>query len=95
MRLLILAVLAIASSKKLAKESKPFGAVEMNEGQNPDAPQKIAESTGNAPVYHAEGPVLFVEPFQVVPLDEGFKDLETSPTQLSEGWGGAETRSNE
>ena len=71
--------LAITSSKEPAKENKPFGVAEMSEGQNPDAPQKTSESTGDAPVSHAKGPVLLVEPLQVVPLGKGSKDLETSP----------------
>ena len=74
--------LAITSSKEPAKESDPSGAAETNEGQNPDAPQKTVRSTGDAPI--AEGPILFVEPLQSVPLSEGSKDLETSPAQLSE-----------
>ena len=74
------AALAITSSKKPAKESDPSGAVETNEGQNPDAPQETIGSTGDALVSLTEGPVLFVEPLQSVPLSEGFKDLETSPT---------------
>ena len=73
------ATLAITSSKESAKESDPYRAVETNEGQNPDAPQEIRGSTCDALVSLAEGPVLFVEPFQSVPLGEGFKDLETSP----------------
>ena len=52
------AALAITSSKEPAKESEPSGAVETNEGQNPDAPQETIGSTGDAPVFHAEGPVL-------------------------------------
>ena len=87
------ATLAITSSKKLAKESDPYGAAETNEGQNPDAPQETIGSTGDAPVSHAEGPVLLIEPLQSVPLGKGSKDLETSPAQLSEV--GAEARSKE
>ena len=84
------AVLAITSSKEPAKENKPFGVAEMSEGQNPNAPQKTIESTGDAPVSHAEGPVLLVEPLQAVPFGKGSKDLETSPAYLSKG--GVETR---
>ena len=73
------ATLAITSSKEPAKESDPSRAVETNEGQNPYAPQETIGSTGDALVSLTEGPVLFVEPFQSVPLGEGFKDLETSP----------------
>ena len=65
----------------------------MNEGQNPDAPQGIVGSTGDAPVSQAKGSVILVEPFQAIPLGEGSKDLDTSPVQLSER--GAKTRSNE
>ena len=85
--------LVITSSKEPAKESEPSGAAETNEGQNPDAPQETLGSTGDAPVSHTEGPVLLVEPLQSVPLGEGFKDLDTSPAQLSEA--GAEARSKE
>ena len=84
------AVLAITSSEEPTKENKPSGAAEMSEGQNPDAPQKTTESTSDAPVSHAEGPVLLVEPLQAIPLSKGSKGLETSPAQLSEG--GVETR---
>ena len=66
---------------------------ETDEGQNPNAPQKTIGSIGDAPVSLAEGPVLLIEPLQSVPLSEGFKDLDTSPTQLSEA--GAEARSKE
>ena len=78
-------VLAITSPEEPTKESEPSGAVKADEGQNPDAPQKIAEPTGDASISPIEGPALLVEPLQVVPLGEGFKDLETSPTQLFEG----------
>ena len=73
------AVLAITSSKELAKESEPSSAAEMNEGQNPDAPQKIIGSTGDALVSHVEGPVLLTEPLQAVPLGKGSKDLKIYP----------------
>ena len=73
------AALAITSSKEPAEESGSSGAVETDEGQNPDAPQGIIGSTGDAPVSLAEGLVLLVEHLQSVPLGEGFKDLETSP----------------
>ena len=56
------AALAINSSKELAKESDPSGAAETNEGQNPDAPQETIRSISDAPISHAEGPVLLVEP---------------------------------
>ena len=87
------AALAITSSKEPAKESDPSGVVETNEGQNPVAPQETVGSTGDASVSHAEGPVLLVEPLQLVPLGDGSKDLETSSTQSSEV--GAEARSKE
>ena len=85
--------LAITSSEGLAKESEPFDTAKMNEGQNPDAPQGIVGSIGDASVSQAEGPVLFVEPLQAIPLGKGSKDLETPLAQLSEG--GVETRSKE
>ena len=85
--------LAITSSKKPAKESDPFGAVETNEGQNPDAPQETIGFTDDALISFAEGPILLVEPLQSVLLSEGFKDLETSPAQLSAV--GAEARLKE
>ena len=87
------AVLAITSSKESAKENDPFGAAETNESQNLDAPQEIVRSVGEAPVSHAEGLVLLVEPFQSVPLSEGSKDLETCPAKLSKV--GAKARSKE
>ena len=87
------AVLAVTSPNEPVKESEPFGVVGANEGQNPDAPQKTAESTGNAPISHAERPVLLVKPLQAVTLGEGSENLETSPTQLSEE--GADIRSKE
>ena len=87
------AALAINSSKEPAKESDPFGAAETNEGQNPDAPQETIRSISDAPISHAEGPILLVEPLLSVPLGEGSKDLETSPAQLSEV--GAEAKSKE
>ena len=78
-------VLAITSLEEPAKESEPSGAVRADEGQNPDAPQKIAEPAGDASISPIEGPALLVEPFQAVPLGKGSKDLETSPAQLFEG----------
>ena len=56
------AALTITSSKEPAKESDPSRAAETNEGQNPNAPQETVGSTGDAPVSHAEGPVLLIEP---------------------------------
>ena len=85
--------LAITSSKEPAEESGPSRAAEMDESQNPDAPQETIGSTSDAPVSLADGPVLLVEPLQSVPLGEGFKDLDTSPAQLFEA--GAEARSKE
>ena len=87
------AALVITPSKEPAKESDPFGATKTNEGQNPDAPQETVGSISDAPVSHAEGPVLLVEPLQSVRLGEGSKDLETSPIQLFEV--GVEARSKE
>ena len=73
------AVLAITSLEEPAKESEPSGAAKTSEGQNPDAPQKTVESTGDAQASHAEEPVLLVKPLQAIPLGEGSKDLETFP----------------
>ena len=87
------AALVITSSKEPAKESELSGVAKTNEGQNPDAPQETVGSTVDAPVSHAEGLALLIEPLRSVPLGEGSIDLETSPTQLSEA--GAETRSKE
>ena len=78
-------VLAITSPDEPAKESKRSGAVRADEGQNPDAPQKITEPAGDASISPVEGPAFLVEPLQAVPLGEGSKDLKTSPTQLFEG----------
>ena len=83
-------ILAITSPEEPAKESEPSGAAETGEGQNPDAPQKTVESTSDAQASHAEEPTLLFEALQAVPLDEGSKDLEISPAQLSEG--GAKTK---
>ena len=79
------AVLAITSPEETTKESEPSGAIGVDEGQNPNAPQKTAEPASDASISPAEGPALLVEPLQAVPLGEGSKDLETSPAQLSEG----------
>ena len=87
------AALAIISFKELAEESGPSGAAEMDKGQNPNASQETIGSIGDALVSIAEGPVLLVKLLQSVPLGKGFKDLETSPAQLSET--GAEARSKE
>ena len=87
------AALTITSSKEPAKESDPSRATETNEGQDPNAAQETVGSTGDAPVSHAEGPVLLIEPLQSVPLGKGSKDLETFPAQLSEV--GAEAKSKE
>ena len=87
------AALAITSSKEPAKKSDPSGAAGTNEGQNPNVPQETVRPTGDAPVSHAEGPVLIVEPLQSIPLGEGSKDLETSPAQLFEV--GAKAKSKE
>ena len=76
--------LAITSPEVLAKESGPSGAAGMDEGQDPDAPKETVGSIGDAPVSHVEGPVIVIEPLQSVPLGEGSKDPENSPTQLSE-----------
>ena len=87
------AAIGITSPKESAKESDPSGATGTNEGQNLDAPQKTVGSIGDAPVSHAEGPVLIVKPLQSVPLGKGSKDLETFLAQLSEV--GAEAKSKE
>ena len=73
------AVLAITSLEEPAKESEPSDAAKISEGQNPDAPQKTVESTGDAQASHAEEPVLLVKPLQAIPLGKGSKDLETFP----------------
>ena len=87
------AALVMTSSKEPDKESEPSGTAKTNEGQNPDTPQEIVGSIGDAPVSHVVGPVLLVEPLQTVPLNEGPKDIKTPPAQPSEV--GAETRSKE
>ena len=71
--------LVVTSSEEPAKESEPSGAAETNEGQNPNTVQETVGTTGDAPVSHARGPVLLVEPLQAVPLSEGPKDIETPP----------------
>ena len=45
--------------------------------------QKAIESIAEAQATHAVEPALLVEPFQAVPPGEGYKDLETTSTQLS------------
>ena len=45
--------------------------------------QKAIESIAEAQATHAVEPALLVEPFQPVPPGEGYKDLETTSTQLS------------
>ena len=84
------AVLAITAPEEPARESESSGAAETNKGQNPDAPQKTVEFTGDAQASYAEEPTLLVEPFQAVPLGEGSKDLEIAPAQLSKE--GAKTK---
>ena len=77
--------MATTSPEEPAKESEPSGAIGADESQNTDAPQKTVEPASDAPISPTEGPALLVEPLQAVPLGEGSKDLETSPTQLFEG----------
>ena len=76
------AALAIIAPDEPARESELFGETETNEGLNPKVPQKTAESTADAQALHAEESALFVEPLQIVPPSEGFKDPETASTQL-------------
>ena len=73
------------SLDKPAKESEPSEAVEASEGLSLEAPPRAAESAAEAWALHAEEPALLVEPLQAVPLGEGFKDLEITSSQLSEG----------
>ena len=68
----------------LAKESGPSGVAGTDGGQDPNASKETVGSVGDASVSHVEGPVIVVEPLQSLPLGEGSKDLEISPTQLSE-----------
>ena len=77
------AALEITSPKVPAKESGPSGEAGTDEGQNPDTPKETAGSLSDNPISHIEGPVIVVEPLQPVPLGEGSKDLEISPTQPS------------
>ena len=77
------AALVITSPEVPIKESGPFGAVGTDEGQNPDTPKETVGSVGDDPVSHIEGPVIVVESLQSVPLGEGSKDPEISPTQPS------------
>ena len=74
------AVLAITTPEEPARESEPFGVAETSEGLNLDAPQKTAESTGDAQAPYTEELALLVEPFQAVPFGEGSKDLEITST---------------
>ena len=66
-----------------AKESGPSGAAGTDEGQNPDAPKETVGSISDDPVSHIEGPVIVIEPLQLVPLGEGSKDPAISPAQPS------------
>ena len=77
------AALAITPPDEPAKESELSRATKTNEGSNPKAPQKTAESTVNAQAFHAEEPTLSVQPLQTVPPNEGSKGLEVVSTQLS------------
>ena len=71
------AALEITSPQVPAKESGPFGTTWTNEGQDPDTPKETAESVGDDPVCHIEGPVIVVEPLQSIPLN-GSRDLSRS-----------------
>ena len=77
------AALAIIAPDEPARESELSGAIETNEGLNPEMPQKTAESTADAQALHAEESALLVEPLQTIPPSEGSKDPETASTQLS------------
>ena len=77
------AALAITAPNEPARESELSSATEINEGLNPEAPQKTAESTVDAQAPHAKGSAILVEPLQTIPLSEGSKDPETASTQLS------------
>ena len=77
------AALAITAPNKLAKESELSRVTKTNEGSNPKAPQKTAESTVDAQASHAEEPALSIQPLQTVPLNDGSKGLEVVSTQLS------------
>ena len=78
------AALVITSPEVPAKESGPFGAAGIDEGQNPDTPKEIVGFVGDDPVSHIKGSVIVVEPLQSVPLGEGSKDPEISPAQPSQ-----------
>ena len=77
------AALAIIAHDELIRESELFGVTETNEGLNPKAPQKTAETTVDAQAPHAEESALPVEPLQIIPPSEGSKDPEVVSTQLS------------
>ena len=77
------ATLAITALDKPARESELSGATKTNEGPNPEAPQKTAESTADAQAPHAKESALSVQPLQTVPPSEGSEDLEVISTQLS------------
>ena len=76
--------LVITSPEVPAKESGPSGAAGIDKSQNPDTPKETVGSLGDDTVSHIEGPVIIVEPLQSVPLSEGSKDLEISPTEPSQ-----------
>ena len=77
------AALEITSPQVPAKESGPSGTAGTDEGQDPDTPKETVGSVSGDPVSHIEGPIIVVEPLQLIPLVEGSKDPETSPAQPS------------
>ena len=66
-----------------AKGSDPSGTAGADESQDPAWPKEAAGSVSGGPVSHTEDPVIAAEPLQSIPLAEGSKDPEVSPTQPS------------
>ena len=77
------AALTITALDEPAQESELSRVTETNEGLNPKAPRKTAESIADTQAPHAKESTLPIEPFQTIPPSKGFKDLETISTQLS------------
>ena len=76
------AALAITAHNEPVEESELPRATEAHKNLNPKAPQKTTESTADAQAPHVEEPAFSIQPLQTVPLSEGSKGPEVTPTQL-------------
>ena len=77
------AALTITALDEPAQESELSRVTETNEGLNPKAPRKTAESIADAQAPHAEKSAFSIQPLQTVPPSEGSKDPKVVSTQLS------------